>query len=133
MVFWTAEAKFKLLLAIVQSKNVGTPDWEEVVKLLGSSVTMEACKQQFKAIKKITGQQLTLNAPKDGATPPVTPRKRKFQTATASGDDDEGSNSSPKKAFKKASVGVFKEQGHSKSKDLEVKKEEDLELGTETV
>ena len=112
---WTPENKFKLMLAIMQVKNPTPPDWNEVAKLLGPPATIEACKQQYKAIKKLAGKDMALDASSN--TPQVTtPRKRKAKPidkpngANANADkaggsnDDENLTSTPRK-LKSVKVG----------------------------
>lgn len=97
---WDSESKFKLLLAIHFSTNPGTPNWDAVVKTLGSSVTTEACKQQYKAIKRLTGPDLSLSSSgntNSNSTPVTTPRKRKRKNVENEGDDDDEPKATPRK------------------------------------
>ena len=83
------------------STKPGSPNWDEVIKILGPSVTAEACKQQYKAIKKITGKDLTLGSSAGQCTPNATlnasPRKRKQKGLLETEDDSEGTSSPSKR------------------------------------
>ncbi|KAL9059250.1 MAG: hypothetical protein Q9162_001287 [Coniocarpon cinnabarinum] len=98
-VSWTSENKFKLLLAVMQVKNPDPPDWNQVTSLLGNGVTVEGCRQQYKAIRKTAGKDLALNGT---AVTPSTPRKRKANgnangDTGAEGEEELPASKSPKK------------------------------------
>ena len=111
---WDSDAKFKLLLAMYQVKNPSPPDWDQVAKLLGPNVTAEACRQQFKAIKKAAGKELSLEASSTANAANGTPngsRKRKGGQLDGQDDDEDAAPSpSKKRSSTKKSGGIVKKE-----------------------